>query len=67
MLHNGDSHMPPDTILVGDIQDTVTQSALDNWGPPIPRSTHSLLNVADSAGLRCTLRAVHPDTSAISG
>ena len=54
-------------ILLGDLQETITQTSKDNWGDPIPRSDkHSILTLTESLGMCSAYREVCPDTSIVT-
>ena len=56
----------PKTLLLGDLQNTMTDTRLDNRGVPEAATPHSLLRVALDMGMISTFRSMHPEVSAIT-
>ena len=49
----------PKTLLLGDLQNTMTDTRLDNRGVPEAATPHSLLRVALDMGMISTFRSMH--------
>ena len=56
----------PKTLLLGDLQNTMTDTRLDNWGDTETATPHSILRVAMDMGMVSTFRSLHPEVSAIT-
>ena len=50
----------PKTLLLGDLQNTMTDTSLDNWGDTEAATPHSILRVALDMGMVSTFRSLHP-------